>query len=171
MSGHSHWSSVKFKKSITDAKKGKVFSKLSKMISIAARNGTDPQTNPKLRKTIEEAKKFEMPKANIEKAIKKGSGEDKENLLSLDIEAYGPGGVGLIIETITDNKNRTLAEIKHILTRFNGKIGTCRWMFKTKETPSQTISVDLKTKQQLEKLFEALDEQEDVQEIYSNLGN
>lgn len=171
MSGHSHWSSIRFKKGATDAKKGKVFSKLSKMISIAARAGTDPETNSKLRLAIEKAKAVNLPKTNIERAIKKGAGGDKEKLSQIDIEAYGPGGVGLIIETITDNKNRTLAEIKHILSRFGGKIGSSKWMFETKERPSYTIPVDAKTKEQLEKLFEALDEQKDIQEIYSNLGN
>lgn len=165
MSGHSHWAGIRFKKGIADAQKGKVFSKLSKMISIAARSGTDPETNPKLRLAIEKARQVNMPKTNIQKALQKQKGD----LVQVDYEAYGPGGVALIIETVTDNKNRTLAEIKHILSRFNGKIGSCQWMFKTKEAPTYTISPDEKTRQQLEKLFSALDEQEDVQEIYSNL--
>jgi len=245
MSGHSKWSQIKYKKSITDAKRGKIFSKLSREISVAAREkGGDPQTNPKLRLAIEKAKEFNLPKENIERAIKRGTGELKGGILEEVIyEAYGPGGIALIIEGITDNKNRTLSEIKNILSTHNGKLaggGSVSYLFekkgciiidlklqiedlKNKEkleleaieagaedlkwrndileiytkledlekikkslqdkniiiesssidwVPKVEIELkDQKTKEQLNKLFEALDENDDVQEIYSNLKN
>lgn len=178
MSGHSKWSKVKHQKAITDARKGKVFSKMAKMIAIAARKGGDPEMNPTLRLAIEKARGVNMPKENIERAIKKGTGEDKQGQLEeLTYEAYGPNGTPLIIEAITDNKNRTLAEIKHILNTHNGKLaeaGSVKYMFEKKgedwepKYPMDISDENLKT--QLEKLFESLDENEDVKEIYSNVN-
>lgn len=137
MSGHSHWSTIKRKKEVTDKKRGQVFSKIIRMISVAAREkGGDPETNPQLRRVLEKAKEFNIPKDNIERAIKRGTGELKglvfEKIL---FEAYGPGGVALIIEGITDNKNRTKNEISQILNQNNGKLadqGSVRWMFNQK---------------------------------------
>lgn len=182
MSGHSHFSSIKHKKAITDAKRGKIFSKLSRQISIAVREkGGDPEMNPKLRLVIEEARSFNMPKDNIERAIKRGSGElEGARLESVLFEAYGPAGIAIIIEGITDNKNRTLAEIKQILNQNGGKLvgeGGVRWMFerKVKEpgslewVPKQEIELGEKDKETAKKLFEALDENDSVQEIYSNI--
>jgi YebC/PmpR family DNA-binding regulatory protein len=182
MSGHSHWHSIKYKKGAADAKKGKVFSKISREITIAAReSGGDPDFNPKLRMAVERARSFNMPADNIERAIKKGTGElEGEKLEEVLFEAYGPGGIALIIEGITDNKNRTLGEIKQILSQYNGKLvgeGGVRWMFerKVKEPGSlewvakQEIELSEKDKETAEKLFEALDENDAVQEIYSNL--
>jgi len=177
MSGHSKWSKVKHQKAITDARKGRIFSKMAKMIAVAARKGGDPEINSSLRLTIEQAKSVNMPKDNIERAIKRGTGEDKEGQLEeVTYEAYGPNGTPLIIETITDNRNRTLSEIKHILTGFGGKLaeaGSVKYLFDKKGedwTPKYSIEItDEKLKEQLTKLFEALDEQEDVKEIYSNV--
>lgn len=180
MSGHSHWSSIKHKKAITDARKGKVFSKVSKMISVAAREkGGDAETNPKLRLAIEKAKEVNMPKDNVERAIKKGAGElEGMQMEEFTYEAYGPGGVALIIECITDNKNRTLSDIKHILSQHDSKMagaGSVLYQFEQKEavwTPKYPMTIsDEKTKKQLEKLFEALDENDDVNDIYSNIEN
>lgn len=178
MSGHSRWSKVKHQKKITDAHKGKIFSKMAKMIVVAARKGGDPNMNPSLRLAIEQAKSVNMPNDNIERAIKKGTGEDKTGQLEeITYEAYGPNGTPLIIETITDNKNRTLAEIKHILSNFDSKLaesGSVKYLFDKKGedwTPKYSTEVtDEKLKNQLEKLFEALDEHEDVKEIYSNIN-
>lgn len=178
MSGHSKWSKVKHQKAITDARKGKIFSKMAKMIAVAARNGGDPEINPSLRLAIEQAKSVNMPNDNIERAIKKGTGEDKIGQLEeTTYEAYGPNGTPLIIETITDNRNRTLAEIKHILSSFNGKLaesGSVKYLFDKKGEewiPKYSTEItDQKLKEQLEKLFEALDENEDVKEIYSNVN-
>lgn len=178
MSGHSHWSSIKHKKGAMDAKRGKIFSKISRLISIAAREkGEDPESNPRLRVAISKAKEANMPKDNIERAIKKGSGQiEGVKMEEIFYEAYGPSGIALIIEVITDNKNRALSEVKHTLSRFDGKMaetGSVKYLFDKKAEkwiPKYPIEItDEKTKSQLEKLFDALDENDDVQEIYSNL--
>jgi len=178
MSGHSKWSSIKHKKAITDAKRGKIFSKISRLISIAAKEkGPNPEDNPKLRVAIEKAREANIPKNNIEKAIKRGSGQSGDaQMEEFAYEAYGPAGIALIIEGITDNKNRATAEIRHILSRFDGKIaqvGSVKYLFDKKEDewiPKYPVEItDEKTKKRLEKLFEMLDENDDVQEIYSNL--
>ena len=137
MSGHSHFSKIKHKKSITDAKRGQMFSKMARVLAIAAREGgADPETNSKLRLTIEQAKAINLPKDNIERAIKKGAGEiEGARLEEVLFEAYGPGGIAIIIEGITDNKNRALGEIKQILNQHNGKLageGSVKWLFERK---------------------------------------
>jgi len=239
MSGHSHFSSIKHKKEITDAKRGKVFSKLARQISVAVREkGSDPETNSGLRLVIEKAKSVNMPKDNIERAIKRGTGElAEEKLEEVIYEAYGPGGIAIIIEGITDNKNRALGEIKQILNQAGGKLadsGSVKWMFERKgaitvnneqktmikedlemkaieagaddiywhkeildiytksenlekvkknleeqEIKAESASLDWvakdeielgeKEKKAAERLFELLDENDAVQEIYSNL--
>ena len=241
MSGHSKWSQIKHKKAITDAKKGKLFSKLSNQISVAARQkGRDSETNPQLKMLVEKARSFNMPSENIERAIKKGTGElEGVKMEEMTIEAYGPGGVALIIEAITDNKNRTISEIKYLLSQHSGKLaeaGSVNWLFERKGTliinskvsglnqeelellvidcgaedvkwqtpelleiftkvedlgkikkalegkkvgiesssldwvPKNEVQIqDEKTKNALDKLFEALDENDDVSEIYSNI--
>ena len=240
MSGHSHFSKIKHKKSITDAKRGQVFSKMAKVLAIAVREGgADPETNSKLRLAIEQAKAINLPKDNIERAIKKGVGETGgARLEEVLFEAYGPGGIAIIIEGITDNKNRALGEIKQILNQHNGKLageGSVKWLFERKgvvivEAGNQTsqlkeelelkaieagaedvlwrdgflevytkandlekikndlekqgqkiesaslawiakeeIEVEEKQKQACENLFESLDENDSVQEIYYNI--
>jgi len=242
MSGHSHWSTIKRQKQAADKKRGQIFSKLSRAISIAAREGRgDHETNPKLRLAIEQAKDFNMPKENIEKAIKRGTGElEGGELEKILFEAYGPAGVAIIIEGITDNKNRSLAEITQILRQHNAKLasgGSVKWLFdrkgvvvidsKTQDESLQKkdalelavieagaediywhnsfldiyvkiedleevkeslkkkgisievasldwvankmVEIDEKEKEALERLFESLDENDAVQEIYSNL--
>ena len=133
MSGHSKWAQIKRQKGAADVKRGKVFSKLSKMITIAARDGGSPEFNPSLRIAIERAKKENMPADNIEKAIKKGlGGLEGVRVEKALYEAYGPGGVALIIECTTDNLNRTVSEIKHILSANGGRLGetgSVKWMF------------------------------------------
>ncbi|MBU2263639.1 YebC/PmpR family DNA-binding transcriptional regulator, partial [Patescibacteria group bacterium] len=115
MSGHSKWAQIKRQKAVTDAKKSQVFSKLAKMISVAARKGEDINMNPELRVAIEKAKSMNMPADNIERAIKRGAGKlEGSQLENVRFEAYGPGGTAIIVEGITDNKNRSVAEIKHI---------------------------------------------------------
>ena len=143
MSGHSHAKTILHKKSLEDEKRGKIFSKIARMISVAAKEGADPTSNSKLRRALEEARSFNMPKSNIEKAIKRGGGTlEGEKLEEINYEAFGPGGIAIIIETITDNKNRTLAEIKHILQKYNGKLaesGSVKWLFERKGV----ITIDL----------------------------
>jgi YebC/PmpR family DNA-binding regulatory protein len=238
MSGHSKWSKIKHQKAITDVQKGKIFSKMAKIIAVAARDDGDPEMNSKLRIAIEKAQSVNMPRGNIERAIKKGTGKlGGEKIEEVVYEAYGPSGVALIIEAITDNKNRTLSEIKNILGKHSGRLGdagSVKWLFEkrgvleleiseednlddlemeiidagaedikkrdnileiqTKPTELNNVKNNLETKGikvesanlewmpknpvkiedeknkiQIEKLFEALDEQNDIQEIYSNL--
>jgi YebC/PmpR family DNA-binding regulatory protein len=242
MSGHSHWSTIKRKKGAADAKRGQMFSKMAKLITVAAREGgEDPVTNSALRLAMERAKSINFPKENIERAIKRGVGElEGAKLEEVLFEAYGPGGIALIIEGITDNKNRTLGEVKQVLAKHNGKLvqeGAVRWLFERKgaiivnwETEKEKfkdkedlelkvieaeaediywhenlldvytnvnrleevkenlekenieiesasldwvakkmIDTDKKDKESAEKLFEALDELDSVQEIYSNI--
>ncbi len=234
MSGHSHWKTIKFKKGAADAKKGQVFSKIAREISITAKEGgADTTFNAKLRMVIEKARSFNMPADNIERAIKKGTGELEGGALeSVLFEGYGPGGVAIIIEGITDNKNRTFNDIRQILNQNGGKIvgeGGVQWMFTRKgvivishenkeeaelaaieagadDVARDQDSLDVYTKPEeiekvkkgleekglkienastgwvakeniiineadkkaCEKLFEALDNSDDVQEIYSN---
>ena len=241
MSGHSHYSTIKHKKGLEDQKRGKIFSKLTKQIFIAVKEkGGDPEANPSLRLAIERAKEFNMPKDTIERAIKKGTGElEGEKLEEVMYEAYGPGKIAIIIEGITDNKNRTLGEIKIIFKNNNGKLadtGSVKWMFERRgaiiinneETKidkeelelkaieagaddiywhddvldiytkpeeleavrknlegqgikaesvsldwvaKEVVEINEKEKESAEKLFEVLDENDAVQNIYSNLNN
>ncbi|MFP4087989.1 MAG: YebC/PmpR family DNA-binding transcriptional regulator [Desulfobacteraceae bacterium] len=137
MSGHSKWSSIKHKKGAADAKRGKVFTKLIKEITVAARmGGGDPDGNPRLRTAIAAAKAENMPKENIERAIKKGTGElEGVSYEETSYEGYGPGGVAVLIECLTDNKNRTVADVKHLFERHGGNLGEpgcVAWMFEKK---------------------------------------
>ena len=239
MSGHSHAKTVMAGKMANAAKKGKIYSKYGRLITIAVKDGGgsgDPAKNSKLKATIEQAKAMDMPKENIERAIKKGTGElVGENLEEISIEGFGPGGIALIIDGITDNENRTLTDVKVILNQNNGKMageGAVRWMFerkgviiasgggKTKDelemiaiecgaddiswtensleihtkpedlevvkkaledkqvkiesasldyVAKEQIEISEKEKEQAEKLFEALDDNDAVNNVYSNL--
>jgi YebC/PmpR family DNA-binding regulatory protein len=138
MSGHSKWSSIKHKKGAADAKRGKIFTKLIREITTAARiGGGDPESNSRLRVAIAQAKAENMPKDNIEKAIKKGTsvGEGGENYEEHTYEGYGPGGTAILIQALTDNNKRTTADIRHILSRLNGNLaepGSVSWIFSKK---------------------------------------
>ena len=149
MSGHSKWSTIKHKKGALDAKRGKLFTKLSKEIIIAAREGSDPETNYRLRLAIQNAKDGNMPGDNIDRSIKKGSGEDSEGLRFEEItyEGYGPGGTAFIVQALTDNKNRTAAEVRSCFSKNGGNLaetGSVSWNFETKgvidvETDEESI--------------------------------
>ncbi len=137
MSGHSKWSSIKHKKGATDAKRGKIFTKLIKEITVAARlGGSDPDGNPRLRAAIAAAKAENMPKENIERGIKKGTGElEGVSYEEANYEGYGPGGVAVLVDCLTDNKNRTVADVKHLFERHGGNLGEpgcVAWMFEKK---------------------------------------
>lgn len=134
MSGHSKWAQIKHKKAATDVKKGKAFSKLAKEISIAARlGGGDPAGNPRLRTVIEKAKEVNMPQENVKRAILKGTGElPGTTYEEITYEGYGPGGVALLISALTDNKNRTVSELRHIMSKNGaamGEAGSVAWIF------------------------------------------
>lgn len=137
MSGHSKWSTIKRKKSAVDAKRGKIFTKLIKEIQVAAKvGGGDENANPRLRTAIQSAKAANMPLANIERAIKKGTGElEGVNYEEYTYEGYGPGGIAVLMECLTDNKNRTVSDLRHILTKYGGSLatsGSVAWMFDNK---------------------------------------
>ena len=124
MSGHSKWSTIKHKKAALDSKRGKLWSKLSRNVTMAARTGGDPGANSRLRLAVEKAKDANMPRDTIDKAIKKGTGElEGAEILELTYEGYGPGGMAVIIEAMTDNKNRTVADIRHLFSKHNGNLG------------------------------------------------
>src|SRR5690348_8887606 len=135
MSGHSKWSSIKHKKGAADAKRGKLFSKLARAIIVAAREGgPDPAANLALQNAIEKARSYSMPKDNIERAIARGSGTagDSEAFEQITYEGYGPNGVAIIVEALSDNRNRTASEVRHVFAKHDGNLGTSgavAWLF------------------------------------------
>lgn len=172
MSGHSRWSQIKHRKAASDQKKGQLFSKLAKKISIAARVGADPSSNYKLQAVIDEARGFNMPKDNIERAVKAGA-KDLAGLNEVVIQAMGPAGIAVIIEGITDNKNRTISEVKHILAENDFKMvpeGTLGWLFGPGWTTHVPLEIaDPAIQAKLDKLFEELDNNDDVENVHTNL--
>jgi len=137
MSGHSKWHTIKHKKGAADAKRGKIFTRIIKELTVAARNGGgDIETNPRLRTIVAEAKANNMPRENIDRAIRRGTGEEPGvSYEDVTYEGYGPGGVALMIETLTDNKNRTVGEIRHLLAKHAGNLAaenSVAWMFHRK---------------------------------------
>ncbi len=137
MSGHSKWSTIKRKKGAADAKRGKIFTKLIREIAVAAKmGGGDPSSNPRLRTAVAAAKAQNMPKDNVERAIKKGTGElEGVTYEEVTYEAYGPGGVAMLVDCMTDNKQRTVSEVRHIVTKHNGnlgEVGSVAWNFDLK---------------------------------------
>ncbi len=150
MSGHSKWSTIKRKKAAVDAKKGKIFTKLIKEITVSARQGGgDPNANPRLRLAVDNAKAANMPADNVDRAIKKATGElEGVNYLELNYEGYGPAGIAILVECVTDNKNRTVAEVRHLFNKYGGSLGesgSVAWMFERKGVitlPSQGKTED-----------------------------
>ena len=137
MSGHSKWATIKHKKAATDAKRGRVFTKLIREISIAARSGgSDPDTNPRLRTAIQAAKNENMPNDNVERAIQRGAGQlEGEQYEEVTFEGYGPGGVGMLVQVVTSNRNRVVSEIRHLMSKHGGNLaeaGAVGWMFHRK---------------------------------------
>jgi len=154
MSGHNKWSTIKHKKGAADAKRGKIFTKLIKEITVAAKlGGGDADGNPRLRTAIDKAKNENMPKENIERAIKKGTGElEGVTYEEINYEGYGPGGVAVLVEVMTDNRNRSVSDIRSIFTKCNGNMGETgcvSWMFDKKGLLIVSKQVDF------DKLFEA----------------
>ena len=154
MSGHSKWASIKHKKGVVDAKRGKVFTKLIKEITVATRmGGKDPDSNARLRAAIAAAKAENMPKENIERGIKKGAGGlEGSNFEEVIYEGYGPGGIAVLVEVFTDNKNRAVAAVRHLFERYGGSLGEAgcvSWMFSQKG-----LMVFRKDQADEEKLFE-----------------
>jgi YebC/PmpR family DNA-binding regulatory protein len=235
MSGHSKWATIKHKKAALDAKRGKVFTRLIKEIMIAARSGGDPDMNPRLRTAVLAAKNVSMPADNIKRAIMRGTGElEGGQIDEILYEGYGPGGAAVLVSVATDNRNRTVSEIRHLFSKMGGNLGeqgSVAWMFERKSqiivegekatedqltnialeaggddirdhdgtweilsapeahepmlkalekagipteqaeiamVPKNTVKLEGKNAQSMQKLFDALDEQDDVQNVYGN---
>ena len=169
MAGHNKWTQIKHQKGIADKKRGLIFSKVLKAVSVAARDEPNPQFNLRLRTLIEKAKDANVPQENINRAIQKT--KEAESLEELVIEAYGPGGIALIIEAITDSRNRTVAEIKHLLTENEAKIaepGSVRWAFEG-DKPKFPQEAGEQDRIKIEKLIQKLNDRDDVQGIITNL--
>ena len=178
MSGHSKWATIKHKKAATDAKRGKEFSMISKMLTIAAKDGGsgDAATNPRLRVALDKARSANMPKDRIQKAIDKGMGKgDGSQIEELVYEGFGPGGVGYMVVAWSDNRNRTAPEVKKIFEKNNGSMGSAGaagYMFeRTQEgfAVNVPMPVDEKVMEQNERLVAALQEQDDVESVYTNM--
>ena len=175
MSGHNKWSQIQHRKGIADVKRGALFSKLLAAISVAAKQEPNPNSNPRLRSAVEKARANKVPQDNIDRAIARAS--EAKNLEELLIEAYGPEGVGLLIEAITDNKNRTTSEIRHLLDEHDAKMatpGSVQWSFvppaggtmEWKAKFQQPVSEEGKKK--LLELVVSLEEHGDVQKVITN---
>lgn len=175
MSGHSKWHNIKRQKNANDAKKSKIFSKISRLVSVAARDGGgDPESNPSLRLAIQKARDARMPNENIDRAIKKGTGElGGENYQEAVYEGYGPEGGAFLISCLTDNNNRTVSEIRNAMSRFGGSLGSkgsTSYIFDGPdhepsyfvEIPSESIA------DKVAELIDLLEDNDDVQDVYHN---
>ncbi len=170
MSGHNKWSQIKHQKGATDKKRSIVFSKILKAITIAARGEPNPAFNPRLRSLMDDAKANAVPNENIERAIKKT--QDGDALEELTLEAYGPNGIAILIDTITDNTTRTVNEVRHVLEKNGGKlgeIGSVRWAFDgtVPKFPLEASDGDIAI---MGKIEELLDDRDDVQSVITNLA-
>ena len=175
MSGHNKWSKIKHKKGAEDAKKSKIFSRLSKLITAESKLANGDVNSPGLAAVIESAKKENMPKDTIDRAVKKGTDSDTASMDAVTYETYGPRGCAIIIEGLTDNKNRAAAEIRHILSKQGYELaspGSATWAF-TKVgmewTPSQTVELSEDDQEKLGRLIDAIEENEDVQGVFTNV--
>ena len=174
MSGHSKWSTIKRKKGAEDAKRGQLFTKLARDITIAARNGGgDSNANPALRTAIEKARLSNMPKDNIQRATDRGTGNlPGVNIVEAVYEGYGPGGVAFLINCLTDNKNRTVSEIRNIFSKSGGSLaeaGSVAYIFsESPEKPSFTVPLKGEDLSKFENLLDELDSHDDIVSIYTN---
>jgi YebC/PmpR family DNA-binding regulatory protein len=175
MSGHNKWSKIKRQKEVSDTKRSKIFSKHVRTLQNESRRSKGNIEDPGLRTAIEAAKRDNMPKENIERAIAKGNSQGGAGVEPITYEGYGPGGVALIIEVLTDSRNRAAAEIRHILSKNNGaiaEIGAASWAFTKQDDewiPQTTIEIEGEDREKLEQLIEALEESDDVQGVFTNV--
>jgi len=176
MSGHNKWSKIKHKKAAGDAKKSKEFSKIARLIAMESKRSGGDINSPCLRTAIDKARSVNMPSDNIERAIKKGAGVDAGEMFETVYESYGPGGSAIIIEGLTDNKNRTSAEIKHLLSKHGLELavqGSASWAFEKKDRefiPKTTITVSGEDMEKLNSIVEELEDNDDVQNVHTNVA-
>ncbi len=174
MSGHNKWSKIKHKKAATDAQKSKVFSKLARLISSESKKAGGDKEAPGLRAAIEKARSLNMPKDNIERAVSKGAGSDAGLEEEVIYEFYGPGGVAVIVTALTDNKNRTTPELKHILSKQGYELatpGSASWAFNKDGAgfvPHTFVQIDIEDSKKLQEIIEILEEHDDVQDVFVN---
>lgn len=176
MSGHNKWSKIKNKKAVTDAQKSKIFGKLVRFIAVESKKAKGDVNSPSLRVAIEKAKEANVPSDNIERAIKKGTGGESGEVEQITYEAYGPGGCALIIEALTENRNKAAQEIKHILSKNGYELaapGSAAWAFKKQTNssewlPQNTVPISEKDEQKLDALIGELEENDEVQEVFCN---
>jgi len=177
MSGHNKWSKIKHKKAATDAAKSKVFGKMARLIAIESKKANGDTSSPGLRAAIDSAKAVSMPKDNIDRAVAKGSSDETAALESVLYEMYGPAGTAILIEIVTDNRNRTAAEMRHLLSKLGYELatpGSAAWAFTKSQDPSEgwdansTVEISEADGEKLETLMEALDDHDDVQDVYTN---
>jgi YebC/PmpR family DNA-binding regulatory protein len=174
MSGHNKWSKIKHKKGAEDAKKSKIFSKLSKLLTSESKRANGDINSPSLLTIIEKAKKENVPKDVIERAIKKGTDKDSLAMDYVLYEAYGPGGCAIIIEGLTDNKNRTASEVRHILSKNGIELaaqGAASWAFSKNDNEwaaNQTVQITENEGEKLGEIIDALEDLDDIQNVYTN---
>lgn len=175
MSGHNKWSKIKNKKAVTDARKSKIFTKMVRLLTVEAKKSKGNLNSPGLKTVIEKAKSFNVPNDTIDRAIKKASSDNSAAMESITYESYGPGGVALIIEALTENRNKAAGEIKHILSESGcelAAIGSASWAFTRSPdgtwTPNMTLPLTDEDYEKLEKLVDALEDNDEVQEVYTN---
>jgi YebC/PmpR family DNA-binding regulatory protein len=174
MSGHNKWSQIKNKKAVTDGKRSKIFSKYARLISLESKKCNGDTNSATLRSVIEKAKKENMPSDNIERAVKKGKGGEGGEMETIIYEGYGPGGCGIMIEALTDNRNKAAAEIKHAFTKRGlalGTPGSAGWNFdKTSEgyIPKMTTELSDEDLEKLENMVEELEDNDEVQNVYTS---
>ncbi|TSC61675.1 MAG: hypothetical protein G01um101448_193 [Parcubacteria group bacterium Gr01-1014_48] len=174
MSGHNKWSKIKHKKAASDAKKSKGFSKIVRLLTVEAKAALGNRSAPNLKAAIEKARSVNMPSDTVERAIKKGESADASQMTAITYEAYGPGGVAIVIETLTENRNKTAAEIKHILSKRGlslAGIGAASWAFQKEGVswiPKITIEVNDTDLKQIAGIVEDLEDNDEVQEVFIN---
>lgn len=178
MSGHNKWSKIKNKKAVTDAQKSKIFGKLVRLIAVESKKVKGDINSPSLRAAIEKAKEANVPSDNIERAVKKGTGGEGGEMEQITYEAYGPGGCALIIEALTENRNKAAQEVKHILSKNGFELaapGSATWAFEKKPpqegsgwNPKNTVPISEEDGQKLEILIDELEENDEVQGVFTN---
>ncbi len=172
MAGHSHWKQIKHQKGATDKKRSALFAKLLKAIAVAAKEEQNPEFNPRLRTTIEKASAANVPRDTIQRAIERSQG-NAEILEDVVMEAYGPGGTAILMKGITDNRNRTIAEIKTLLKNHNAKWaepGSVTWVFENEGEPKAKFPLEISKEdsKELNTLVDTLEEHDDIQSVYTN---